>query len=48
MDPKEYEQHLKTLSKPADHANGFAMSKKSFIAHHRPDKENGGATSTVF
>lgn len=48
MDPKEYERRLKTVLKPLDAANGFARSKTPFIAHHRPDKESGGATSTVF
>lgn len=48
MDPKEYERRVNASLKPLAQANGFAMSNKTFIAHHRPDKENGGATSTVF
>lgn len=48
MDPDEFQKRFEKFNKPLDSANGFARSKNSFTAYHRPDDEQGGATQTKF
>ena len=48
MDPEEFNRRFEASNKPSDAANGFARSHVIYKAFHRPDNENGGATSTEF